>query len=282
MSGNCRFAMNLVLSMFIAFFVLIDASLAVDEHPGKIRVALYLDSGAHPPPDLVEALDNQKDFKMTEVDGDEVRDGYLKDFDVLLVPGGSGKVEASSLGEEGRDEIRRFVGQGGLYLGICAGSYLATDARPQYLCILPISILDRPHWRRGRATLPIELTASGKDVFGIEQPTVQIVYHNGPIFGTSHGAEAEIKPLAFFRDEIVAPGGRPGLMNGAPAAVWAKCGKGRIICVSPHAERTPGLENVIPNAVRWLYAHRNQDTGAPKRIKSGSIFKMQDTTSSRQ
>ena len=34
---------------------------------------------------------------------------------------------ASDVGDKGRDEIRKFVSSGGNYVGICAGSYLATN-----------------------------------------------------------------------------------------------------------------------------------------------------------
>lgn len=44
---------------------------------------------------------------------------------VLLVPGGWAGHKAAALGEAGRSAIRRYVAQGGRYLGICGGAGLA-------------------------------------------------------------------------------------------------------------------------------------------------------------
>ena len=55
--------------------------------------------------------------------------------------------------------------------------------------------------------------------------------------------------------EIVAQGGKVGVMNGAPAMVLAKCGKGLVLGLSPHAERTPSLNKIIPHAIHWLCEH---------------------------
>ncbi|MFP4072031.1 MAG: BPL-N domain-containing protein [Desulfovibrionales bacterium] len=43
----------------------------------------------------------------------------------LLVPGGWAKLKSESLGQEGRREIRRYVSQGGAYIGFCGGAGLA-------------------------------------------------------------------------------------------------------------------------------------------------------------
>jgi hypothetical protein len=42
-----------------------------------------------------------------------------------MFTGGSGSAEAGGLGEKGREEVRTFVREGGGYVGICAGAYLA-------------------------------------------------------------------------------------------------------------------------------------------------------------
>lgn len=44
--------------------------------------------------------------------------------DLLLVPGGSGKLKAKSLGEKGMNVVRSFVANGGTYLGFCGGAGL--------------------------------------------------------------------------------------------------------------------------------------------------------------
>jgi glutamine amidotransferase-like uncharacterized protein len=47
----------------------------------------------------------------------EIRAGALSSADVVVLPGGSGGTEGTTLGEEGREAIRSFVRRGGGYLG---------------------------------------------------------------------------------------------------------------------------------------------------------------------
>ena len=62
-------------------------------------------------------------------------DAVLKDFDVVIVPGGSATSQAKRLGPSGCDALVRFVENGGGYVGVCAGAFLAAAG----------------YWRRRRA-----------------------------------------------------------------------------------------------------------------------------------
>ena len=46
-------------------------------------------------------------------------------FDVLVCPGGSHSSPLQAADLEGRAAIRRFVGAGGGYVGVCGGAWLA-------------------------------------------------------------------------------------------------------------------------------------------------------------
>lgn len=223
---------------------------------GKIRVAVYLDRGARLRPQLKETLSHQEDMRMDILDGADVREGSLQDFDLLLIPGGSAKKEAGSLTAAGRREIRRFVESGGDYIGICAGCYLATDSSPEYLGLLPMKVADRKHWHRGKAVLPVELTDRGMEIFNWDKRLIHVTYHNGPILKYPADEDASaVSTLAHYRGEIVAPGGELGVMKGAPAMVLGSYGRGRVIGISPHPEHTEGLHAMIPHAIRWLMEH---------------------------
>jgi phosphoribosylformylglycinamidine (FGAM) synthase-like amidotransferase family enzyme len=234
---------------------------AQTQGPRKIKIAIYGGAGAHPRPQLFKALAAQNDFYFEEVNGEDIADRCLDKFDMLLVPGGSGKREAGSLGIEGRDAIRNFVANGGSYIGICAGCYLASGGLPQYLGILPAGLVDHAHqhWRRGKATLHVDVTPFGHEILGVKENDFAVVYHNGPVIKESTACgEGKLTPLAIYRDEVVAPGGKIGVMAGSPAMVLASYHKGIVIGISPHPEATPGLENVIPHVIRWLWAHHLQ------------------------
>ena len=246
--------------LFLVIALLPKQVLPAAAQQSSLKVAVFKDIGVGPCfNNLVAVLRRQPDIQMTILAGDDVREGALKRFDIFIVPGGSGKKEAGSLEAFGETEIKRFVADGGCYMGICAGCYLASNAT-DYLGLLPVGIRDRRHWQRGVATLPIEFTPAGKEVFGVERPMAKIVYHNGPvldcrpIFENPQPAETLV-PLAFFRDEIVAANGERGVMKDAPAMVLAKYGKGLVLGLSPHPELTPPLNRIIPHALHWLADH---------------------------
>lgn len=233
----------------ITFFLLcVFFSLQAEE---KIRVALFLDKGAHPRDTLLFALKSAPDMSVVILDGEEIREGDLKEIDLLLVPGGSARREAISMKESGRQEVRNFVANGGLYMGICAGCYLLTESSPTDLGLLPLKTVDR-HWQRGKGVLPVELTSLGNEIFGTNQKMVYILYHNGPVIENS----PVITPLGFFRGELVARGGKHGLMVGAPAMFIGRFGKGIVLGISPHPEANPHQVFMELNAIRWMYKHR--------------------------
>src|SRR5687767_9260699 len=93
----------------------------------KIRVALFDDAGATGKgvPRVLEILGKLPDVQVTKVKGTNIASGVLTNFDVVMFTGGSGSQQAKALGEGGREEVRRFVRNGGGYVGICAGAYLA-------------------------------------------------------------------------------------------------------------------------------------------------------------
>lgn len=243
----------------IATWLDLQATSQHSHNSSKIRVAIFEDKGAHPRNNLLVALETAIDMSVTPVDGENLREGNLSGFDLLLVPGGSAVKESHSMKEEGRQEVRRFVANGGLYLGICAGCYLLTESRKEYLGLLPLTTRDRSHWRRGRGVLPVELTSQGKEVFGTSQNLLDILYHNGPVIDASRvTAASNFVILGYYRDELVARRGRVGMMVGSPAMFMGTFGRGLVLGISPHPEANINQVNMELNAIRWLYSHRNK------------------------
>ena len=136
-----------------------------------LRVVIYDDGGA---PDrsfeFVQhclGLVRPQDYSITRIKGQDVREGILDSADVVVFPGGSGSGQAKSLQEAGRQKVREFVKNGGGYLGICGGSYLATSDYSWSLNIVNAAVVDRKHWARGRATLRLDFTPLGKQTLGV-------------------------------------------------------------------------------------------------------------------
>jgi hypothetical protein len=79
---------------------------------------------------------------------------------------------------------------------------------------------------------------------------VKVAYENGPVIGPIQRDDMPpYRTLARFTSEVAENGSPPGIMTGAPAMAEGTFGKGRVIIFSPHPERTPGLERIVPLAL---------------------------------
>lgn len=180
----------------------------------------------------------------------DVRDGVLKQFDVLVFPGGSGSKQATSLGKFGREQVRNFVRKGGGYVGICAGGYLAANNYEWSLDILDADVIDRKHWARGRGTVQLAWARDAGKVVGAPS-TGSVLYANGPIYAPGNDPElGDFDVLATYRSEINKNGAPEGVMLDTPAIVRGSFGQGHVVCSSPHPEQTKGLEDVVRRLVR--------------------------------
>jgi hypothetical protein len=57
---------------------------------------------------------------------EDIRNGCLKNYKMLFVPGGWASNKLKAIGDKGVKEIKKFVSNGGSYLGFCGGAGLAT------------------------------------------------------------------------------------------------------------------------------------------------------------
>jgi hypothetical protein len=222
-----------------------------------IPVALYDDGGVggKGPKMLEEKLNSGPEFHLTRLKAEDIRAGRLKDFKILIVPGGSGKKEADTLGSAGREKVKQFVADGGTYVGICAGCYLASCHYWYSLHILPVTVVDAPNWERGKADLKLKLTSDGKEWLARSENEVTTLYHNGPVLAPIPDADQKLIPLATYGTEITRKGAQPNLMVNTPAIAAARFQKGWAIGVSPHPEQTEGLTDFVPAILNWAQTH---------------------------
>ena len=195
------------------------------------------------------------DIKLTRITTQEILDGQLSEIDVLIHSGGSGSKQGNDLGEDGRKMIRQYIEQGGGFLGICAGAYLATNDYTWSLNLIDAKVLDRKHWARGTGTVQLELSPSGKKFFQFKKSTLDIYYGQGPLLVRREWDDPKIpnyESLAIYSSEIAKNGAPSGIMKGTSAAVRCKYGKGKVFCFSAHPELTDGLHHFIHRVVNWL------------------------------
>jgi putative intracellular protease/amidase len=222
--------------------------------PAPLRVALFDDTGSFGKgvPRATEIFGKREGFKLTVLKADQVRASTLKDFDVVLFTGGSGSKQAEAIGETGRADVKQFVQNGGGYVGICAGAYLACDGFSWGVKVLDAKTVSSK-WRRGVGTAKIELTEEGKKILGDHPGLLSVRYANGPIIKAAQNETLpDFKPLALFRTELAENDSPKGVMINSPASAAADCGKGRVIIFSPHPEQSEGLEDLVVHAVEWV------------------------------
>lgn len=88
--------------------------------------AVYAGSGAsHSWIWFAEVFDRAHYHRVFFIDERDIACGVLDRCDVLLVSGGDTFAIAEALGKTGAERIQEFVSGGGIYIGSCAGAYLA-------------------------------------------------------------------------------------------------------------------------------------------------------------
>lgn len=183
----------------------------------------------------------------------DVHDGALRQFDLVLFPGGSGSGQGNALDQSGRMAVRDFVKSGGGYVGVCAGAYLALHNYSWGLQLVPLDSFDRKHWRRGTGEVLIEATPTGETILGLNsEEEIEIYFGQGPLMVPA--AESDLPApaiLSYYRTGIGKNGADPQTMVDTPAIVSGQYGFGRVILFSPHPEKTAGLEDLIMRAIDW-------------------------------
>lgn len=251
-------SIEIVALVLLARFV--DAAPPTATEADPLDVAIYDGPGVGGKgPTLMHKILTDRGHHADIVSPDDVREGKLKQFDVVIFPGGSGSGEAKGLGEDGLQQVRDFIRSGGGYVGVCAGAYLGTSRYDWGLKVIDAQTVDSKHWKRGIGMVQIELTDAGRKVLGNRKGPLEIRYANGPLLGPFNDDDLpDYEVLAYFRSELAENGAPEGMMVDTPAIVSAGYKDGRVLLISPHAEGIPDLEFIIENAVRWSAARPMQ------------------------
>lgn len=237
--------------IFVA--LLLSALTSIAANTRHIHVALYDDKGSAGKgvPCVCTELGKCNDVDVTKVSAQQIRDGILKNFDVVAFTGGTASGQAKTLGDQGRANVKKFVEQGGGYMGICAGAYLACNGFDWAIGVLDAKTVSSK-WQRGQGMVQIELTGEGQKLLNQTGKDFEVKYENGPIITHNNGVLPRFKTLAVFRTEKAEHGSPVGVMVNSPAIVTSTCGKGRVVVISPHPEQSNGAESMIPAAIKLL------------------------------
>jgi hypothetical protein len=189
---------------------------------------------------------------------ERVKSDDLSGYDLIVFSGGTSMTQARTIGEEGKQNIRKYVANGGHYLGVCAGAYLAIAGEEWSIGMVNARLVPGRRWR-GSGFMDIEFSDDGRTrIADVDEP-FKCRYRNGPTFGPLD--RPDLPPytvLAWFRSEVNNSRSVPGTMIDSPAIIEARYGEGRVLLVSPHPENTPGLDHLLSRAVLSMVLRRDE------------------------
>jgi glutamine amidotransferase-like uncharacterized protein len=271
----------LVISVGVLFLLGAQQSPIGDTDLTNVKVAYYNGDGAwNASETILLNMIKCMGCSFTTVRGQDIRDGCLNDYDVLLWPGGHYPAYWEEVGLDGKAEIQEFVSGGGGYLGICAGAYYAAD----YMVWMDDDAYPPPNYKVEGDELNLDLfpgVAYGP-IFEIADRNntywamveINIVDQTHPI------TESMPNPMTMFyyggpylepyNDANVSILGRYNI-TATPAIVACSYWEGRVFLIGPHGEIEEGSDRdgwafpdipepddvetdwpLYRNAVRWL------------------------------
>lgn len=238
-----------------------------------LRVAIYVDDGARNIGAYrwIEIATMAENVEAVPVDGAAVRSGALDGMDVLVMPGGKASLEALSLGEKGRENVKSFIRNGGGYIGSCAGCYLVMHQgkgySKNYLGLLPY----KDGVSGGRAEIDIRFNDKAAELAGIRKGITKVRYAGGPV-PRHTGREVEgtkVEVVATYAGDINTTDKMREPFTGKPAAFAATCGKGKIFVFTVHPESDVKDAHLVRGAFRFV-SGRNLKWEYPQR-KPGQL-----------
>ncbi|MBR5709160.1 MAG: DJ-1/PfpI family protein [Thermoguttaceae bacterium] len=213
-----------------------------------IRVAIYGDSGADGFKLFPPLLKDVTDIQMEVLNGQQIRDGALDKFDLIILPGGSGSGQEKSLGNDGVKKVKRFIESGKGLIAIGAGAYFTLKQD-----IINAQTKD-PRWDRGVTNLKIEFSELGLKIVGDKfRGEQEVSYCSGPVMDVNFSVmRPNVEVLARFRTETAQNGTPKGIQVNSPAILLTTYGKGTVVLVSPRIEQTPSMKEVLVKLIRHV------------------------------
>ncbi len=208
---------------------------------------------------------------------EDIKKGRLKNYAMLFVPGGWASNKLKPLGDKGINEIKKFVRNGGNYLGFCGGAGLATlegiglldikrkptkERVPSFSGRIYLNINEHPIWERFKiqnskfTSKNSELkTPNSKLVFHAWWPSQFLIEDSGLKILATYGnalpdsfssdlnvGDVEINSSWSELEGIYGINLNPERLKDEPAVIEGAFGKGRVILSLIHFD-TPDDAN---------------------------------------
>ncbi len=240
--------------------------LSEDASTTPVRVALFADAGCTDGKSreaVYKVLSDQPGITVDKVTTETVRSpGFMVEYDVFLLPGGTGSGEANAVGVDAGKRIAASIESGKGLVAICAGGYYVAKGGSEAgraLDIINAENHDGEHWARGEAMIGVKVVGAS-DV----NSSRIMWYENGPIFKPADNPKLQpYVPLVRYVTDMAAEGAPGGQMAGRDAIIAANYGSGRVVAFGPHPELSPRLNYWLVNAVKWAAGRRAGDSAIP-------------------
>ncbi|PID93345.1 MAG: hypothetical protein CSA95_08155 [Bacteroidetes bacterium] len=211
--------------------------------------------------DALEALAIDPAITTRVVSAADIMSGRADDLDLILFPGGGGRSETGSLGEQGMERVVQLVTEKGMgVIGICAGAYILTKT-PDYpsLGLSGAEAIDIAHDHRGHGLVKFSLTPQGKELFPelAEREILYSQYYEGPVLIEATDSPWKYTELATMLSDVHLVEGTPeNMTNNRPFILVTENGAGMSASVVGHPESTPGMRWIIPRLARIVTKNR--------------------------
>lgn len=192
------------------------------------------------------------------VRSEDIREGRLREYRLLFVPGGWASNKSKALGDGGVAAIRDFVHGGGRYLGFCGGAGLATqdgigllpvkrkptrERVPSFSGRVRLSLSGHPIWRN--AAEPV-FHAWWPSQFIAEDPGLQVLAAYGEALPDAFSSDVNVGDTEQYGswtelESLYQINLDPRRLQNDPAVVEGAFGEGRVILSLIHFD-TPDDE----------------------------------------
>lgn len=195
-------------------------------------ILVYTGEGTGDPTrEAIQAFLSARGFAWECMEPSEITSERLSGATAIYVPGGWAWPYVRDVEPEGKAAIRRFVADGGSYIGVCAGSYFAADVirwqgrMVEYdldlfagTAVGPIDAIQP--WKSWRMT---ELELDPEHVVNAGEERIEGLYWGGPAYH-AHDAGQRVTVLSRYA------------VTGEPAAVSHAYGRGQVLLMGCHLE----------------------------------------------
>jgi hypothetical protein len=200
---------------------------------------------------------------------EDIQAGRLAHYSMLFVPGGWASNKVKALGDEGVAEIKRFVDEGGGYLGFCGGAGLATldgigllkvrrrstkERVPSFSGRIRLNCVEHRIWKSMTNSTECRVASSHQpspifhawwpSQFAVDGEDVKLLATYGEALPDSFSSDLNVGDTATNGnwaelEKVYGINLDPGRLRGEPAVVEGVYGKGKVVLSLIHFD-TPG------------------------------------------